>query len=145
MIKAEELRIKNWVSEVPKPDKEDYAPWCHTVVNIESYPEEIIYVDNGDGFSSESVYPIELSPDILEKMGFEKSQEGLFILQIKDNLWLEICLGGRTFLTTNQGEYIIDDTMIMKYVHQIQNFFHSLTGEELTINLTSNTTVKTEQ
>ena len=64
--------------------------------------------------------PIPLTEEWLFKFGFEKAYETCY--QYKDFILND------KFIMMD-----IDITIQLKYVHQLQNLYHSLTGEELTI------------
>lgn len=108
MIKPQELRIGNKVLRngiIVSVDNQTF--W-----DVEKYPDQY--------------KPIELTEEWLLKFGFTRQPWGLVIgsLLFKDKnheckeLTLEI---GNGFRTT------------VKYVHQLQNLYFALTGEELTI------------
>jgi len=111
MINANELRIGNIVigSHSDTPSIVGY----HEVTAFDLY-------GNRNNFFE----PIPLMPEILEKFGFEKLHpykiwsNGKCGLSYKeDGTWHETI--GNSF----------------KYVHQLQNLYFALTGEELNINL----------
>jgi hypothetical protein len=96
MVKASELRIGCWVDDAGM-----------NAVMISEIPAKIpLY------------YPIKLTPQILEKCGFEFNG-GYFIIPLKNSL------------------YGIDKIKVGKgiFLHQLQNLYFALTGEELDINL----------
>jgi hypothetical protein len=78
--------------------------------------------------------PIPLTPELLEKAGFEQSNE------FDDTFRL-----GQFDLYYGKGycEWTVDDRgdnegtkpRLIKYLHQLQNLFFALTGEELPVNL----------
>jgi hypothetical protein len=110
-MRTEELRIGNWVE-------------------IDQYgnTRNIIRIDNGseiDQVVKLNPSPIHLTPDILEKCGFEKKIEDFYR---SENL---------TIVLTKDGSnlYFIGIQEILnapKYLHQLQNLYYALTGEELT-------------
>lgn len=129
MIKPNELRRFNWVTVgkkaihyIPSPDK---------FMIKELREDHCSFV----GFSSLELYenlePIPLTEEWLLKFGFEE-----FEYHIKNNLiwykkWpLPIFYGSNGF-----EKYLIHDLggrfVVLKYVHQLQNLYFALTGEEL--------------
>jgi hypothetical protein len=77
--------------------------------------------------------PIELTPEILEKCGFIKQENGWYkfnILEDYINLYFE---------RLTKTELSISGLGIkmphIQYLHQLQNLYFALTGEELEINL----------
>ena len=112
-MKANELRIGNWVDF----DKEEIA------IDLEYFYWEI----EGRGVLQHTK-PIPLKEDWLLKFGFEDAHYGEYK---KDRYTLDCEY-------TDKGIYyfIIDETCLeldVKHVHQLQNLYHALTGEELTI------------
>lgn len=92
-------------------------------VEHEMYFEEIKFED---------CYPIPLTPEILEKCGFNKSHHGYVELDKEefnlafDETGLDIAF---------HGNDVANSLPHIKNLHQVQNLFFALTGEELTINL----------
>lgn len=84
--------------------------------------------------------PIPLSPEILEKAGFKK----IYHEDFSDSFILNVSTEG-VIKWEDDGSILINDRLddgigyatncVCKYVHQLQNLIHSLTGQELTINL----------
>ena len=111
---ANELRIGNIV--IPKyasPDKDLF---------IEITAEEI-YKMSGDVYFFE---PIPLTEEWLLRLGFNEP--------INDWYWIGVddCF---IFGKKEDGWYLMDDYCMkpFKHVHQLQNLYFALTGEELTI------------
>ncbi len=138
MVKAEELRIGNMV-QIGKAET-----MFITVETIgkeginrkEEYDEDMIsegaehspYVDE---YKYEDLQPVELTPAILEKAGFEYSQRrGTFT----NNKMQLVQDGNNVFLPLKHTLQEIK-SIDFQYVHTLQNLYHSLTGQELTINL----------
>lgn len=74
--------------------------------------------------------PIPLTPEILQKAGFEKDGNG-FCLSDKMSLSLAV---------TKNGGYLAcwrDRSLnfVINHLHQLQNLYFALTGEELSIEL----------
>jgi hypothetical protein len=114
---ANELRIGNWV-EYP-------GGWGYSKV-LEIRKDG----DIGGGWNLSDYQPIPLSPEILEKCGFEKDYNGY---RLKDHM-------GLSFSVTKHGDFLAcfrDKSLgvIVKHLHQLQNLFFALAGEELDIKL----------
>ncbi len=97
-MKANELRIGNWVSYLGNPIQ----------MNL--------------GWFTHDLQPIPLTPEIMVMAGFGK--------------------GGEGFYYKNGIEYNLDEQLLegigdvpLQYVHQLQNLYFALTGQELTIDL----------
>ncbi len=122
MIKPEELRLFNWVEyKIHGKDEWIAAP----VVSLN--------LDSGKHFR-----PIPLTPEILEKCGFEKRSSidlpELFEYVLdEETLNLILTHEGGSFFYWNHSCLMVDPSF--NYVHELQNFIFALTGEELEINL----------
>lgn len=120
MIKANELRIGNWVEVDDKPALVtqifDSGITCNHNDDI----------TNGEAFKH--ITPIPLTPEILEKAGFENGcpyskeyghtapKEAFFF---ENDYYPNEMSNGRSIGTE------------IKYMHQLQNLYFALTGEEL--------------
>jgi hypothetical protein len=135
MIQANELRIGNlfW---------ENYGGY-KIVSGINCHKNEFpITVDaHGIGFTAigrfdlESIQPISLTPEILEKCGFDSinfdnpNSNVDFTFTNNPQYWIQY--------HTDVDQYIFYGTSNsiekpIKYLHQLQNLYFALTGEELT-------------
>jgi hypothetical protein len=145
MIKANELRIGNLVT------------WNPTLVNpgvtlppmqievFSIFPDRISYVfpnieNRVEPFEDdiaqtgtrikllEELEPIMLTPEILEKAGFEK-KSGLFTSSHFEKGNLQLKFTGEHFerISTNNKTHALP----IRYFHQLQNLHFALTGEEL--------------
>jgi hypothetical protein len=105
-MKANELRIGNWFIE----------------------KDEVKQFD-GDFYHLLGCDPIPLNTNWLLKLGFEYNdniglyQNGGFDVDIEDDVYCH-------FYINEYGDWYKD----IDYVHQLQNLYFALTGEELTIN-----------
>ena len=120
LIQLTELRLGNWVLMNDKPVYMDLRLF-HAVANA---------------FDGYKPYPIPLTEDILIKSGFRKN--GYVGSAEKWTMDYKIvgdieCIS----LFKGNGHYILMDYPLSKYkyLHQLQNIYHSLTGNELKINL----------
>ena len=127
-MKANELRIGNKVY------------WGVNIVSIvgihtQTYPNSdnkrpiTIYIDPVGNMhyypiEENNITPIPLTEEWLLKFGFEKDSDG-YLIYMKSRIFIEF---------TTRGHYEISeyDTEI-KYVHQLQNLYFALTGNELEI------------
>lgn len=120
MIKPNELRVGNWISQ--EGFHQRVVAIMQNDVIVEAYPQnwQLKY---------EVFDPIELTPEILEKAGFEKGED------YWEHSTSDVCLGIPNLnLMTSLGEYTVSFTQI-KYLHQLQNLYFALTNSELEINL----------
>jgi len=122
MIQATDLRVGNWV------DCRNFNGTGKTIRTQFDWTlwKYLHFLD-----------PIELSPEILEKCGFEKYTE------VPDDgigdeleIWNNYCID--VFFDVH-GALVLKDYHVNinrpKYLHQLQNLYFALTGEELTVNL----------
>jgi len=126
-MKAKELRIGNYILHEPTIDD-----WEEIIVTLPS----LLQVD----ISPESYCGIPLTEEWLLKFGFEKdtyASTNRWILYNHDEGEVLFEISGsdsygwvRIFTTTNGIE---DTDTHFKYVHQLQNLYFALTGEELTL------------
>ena len=130
MIDLTELRIGNWIT-VGKSN-----PIQITGIFNEYIRALVLFPVHDD------VNPIPLTPEILEKAGFVKNRNGEPSIEINDIAsHLELMVGVDnlhypSFTQTPQGSE--ERTVYFNRInslHQLQNLYFALTGEELTINL----------
>ena len=84
--------------------------------------------------------PIPLSKDKLIKLGYKEVADGEFEIEIRKgaNLFVDMHYGKEGgyscgLETENESIYIKD----ILYIHEVQNLFYNLTGEELTLKETA--------
>jgi hypothetical protein len=87
-----------------------------------------------------AIEPIPLTPELLEKCGFVRSQD-------EDENSLTLVNGRKTFkwVEGNDDDYFLiyqtdcgldyNTAFELEHLHQLQNLYYALTGEELEINL----------
>ena len=136
IIRANELRTGNYADRLywnPQPGHEvNEKENCkvvsiqHLTVNIELKNSKTIIAK----YSLANLFPILLTPEILVKCGFEKGRETCY-LRIESDYGCEINMfEGKTFLQDVDGGNI---GVEIKYLHQLQNLYFALTGEELEV------------
>lgn len=134
MLRAEELRIGNLLGT---PDG------VEEVITIQS--NSIFYTENYKNSWAE-IKPIPLTEEWLVKFGFEKVSCGDdefgystdydligkdFFLSYADDFSISIAESKKTY--ENTPNCLTPDGHLFKYVHQLQNLYFALTGEELTL------------
>jgi len=134
MIQENELRKNNWF----------YFPFHNQYIQILGYA--LMETDNTTKVQFKTnglvilepisvLNPIALTPEILEKCGFKIRPTGGYCKKISNNFEFYILTLG------NMDEFYLlqfDSAGIMcpcKYLHQLQNLYLTLTGEELNPNL----------
>ncbi len=139
MINVKELRIGNWVNfdsvgndVVETIDFNDEDP-----DKTDTYFTHVI-----DGSKPNETHPIQLTPEILEKCGF-KPDSTMLSFQHPDpknpqdeHKDLGTCYP-TFFYNKRLGRWMDCHTRVcVDYLHQLQNLYYALTGEELTYNTT---------
>jgi len=129
MITANELRIGNWVAM----DKE------FNQIRRDDF-EMANYIES-------TFEPIPLTPEILEKAGFEKDiymRTKDVISSIRFTRYLnaigiiiniKLLKNGKTLIMFSGCEKRLIDPNYIKHLHQLQNLYFALTGEELAVEL----------
>jgi len=130
MIYANELRIGNWIKDRGgKQWQIDSWESQNKVASKMPYSGELFGMSiYGHPLTEEVDYlqPIPLTPEILEKCGFEKDNDGIYS-KLGFMFWLDDI--GVMQLALNYSPIC---NAPCKYVHQLQNLIHALTGEEIT-------------
>jgi hypothetical protein len=124
-MKANELRIGNWVN--------------YRIYDKLDNPQEYFDLSQVDAIDLQTLddhyyQPIPITEEWLVKFGFGLDGEGWYWLRKKDH----ITPHGYSF--NYYGNFLeIDELRISKieFVHQLQNLYFALTGEELQINETT--------
>ena len=146
MIHAKELRFGN---KVYNPKNTEVITVQQILYNTVVYDTQLkitkdrsnngwssikIYTSEVEEFIKEAEYqdlePIALTPQILQKSGFRNF--------IREEWILNYSTGNADFEFTEAGLRLRQPAPCrtpIKYVHQLQNFFYALTGEEIEINL----------
>lgn len=146
MIKANELRLGNYFhpNSISNGIRIPSTAIWYKVGAINNFGE--IEVNDPHRketlvFSTKEIDPIPLTPEILEKSGFKNQYEHYWIkdkelLLTLDKFWWW------TNYWTPDDEFGIEALVPYKeisYVHQLQNLYFSLTGQELSIKEPSKT------
>lgn len=128
MIQANELRIGNWIAEKIHPGL------CQPVFLYSVRVSENNFCTLLKRLNTFPYQGIRLTPEILEKCGFYRiEEEKLFahdatgIDLVYDKSW------HFKYLRKNPKSIVRD--IQLAYLHQLQNLYFALTGEELKINL----------
>lgn len=134
-MKTNELRIGNWV----KVNDPIFGVNTYKVATIRD--NGIITLNDNMSCLVDNIEPIELTEDVLLKIGFGKrndcytlSNEYIFFVYYKDSFKQELLASvkrkGKYYYNTNELK-----NYDIKYLHQLQNAYYCLTGEELEVEL----------
>lgn len=117
MINANELRIGNALL------------YKGEIIIVKMFSPHTVYYGSDKQQSLNFIDPIPLDPGILEACGYKKLGDRYF------NQEADIGVIG----WVRPGEYCLNSIPIIspniKYLHQLQNLFFALKGQELTVNL----------
>ena len=117
MIQANELRIGNWVYH------------SGVVINAQSI--------TGKGISTDTYTPIG-NRSLEEVSGIPLPEEWMLRLGFRQDGYYNSAkrwIGGYVMMFAGNGHFILRNYPLseIKYVHQLQNLYFSLTGQELTL------------
>ena len=134
MIQPNELRLLNWVKYDNRYFQIHSIAYVFPTLNTDEFGIGVVDYNN--------IQPVELTPDILEAAGFGVNKDNSFGY-INENEGILIELGdfyeddGRAVFYYNLPD-TDNSTCIAycKYLHQLQNLYYCLTGEELQIDIT---------
>lgn len=123
-MKNNELRIGNWVFwDEPNTGEIEIS-------RIDSQDFKLIEIHESD------YNPIPITPEILEKAGFDiYDKNGIKYILLEKSLLSFIVISGYLILSYWDGKKFVDMQTRVQFVHQLQNLYFALTGEELPIEL----------
>jgi len=130
-LQANELRISNWINT-------DFG-----YAQIDSICEVSVSTKNKLGsWLLKEIEPIELTPEILEACGFEKSDNKAWYASLDKEFDLYE-VNGFEFINADDGKFYLwistNDPYNnffwteIKYMHQLQNLYFDLIGKELPV------------
>ena len=116
-MKATELRVGNYVYYADK--------------------KTLLKINGGHILYPSQIYPIPLTEDILLKCGFIEvfgvKKEYKIKINKKEDILVYNLIVEETSIWTDYGGFYLDNQI--NYIHQLQNLYFALTGNELTIKL----------
>jgi hypothetical protein len=116
-LQSKELRIGNFIENT------DSQMASYMVVNADVIKQNELKM-------YASLEPIPLTEEWLLKFGFEESMSWTYVIELQGNLKLVYYLGEKGW---SIGFKTYSDFSNLEYVHQLQNLYFALTGEELTL------------
>lgn len=130
-MEAKELKIGNWV--LAKGEMTEVSDILYDGINM-NWNHELSAVD----FYWKDIKGIPLIPELLAKAGFTKIKDGFMSPDIYERKYTRVLVTTSFEIETDGlDSYWIEGNTILpiKHLHQLQNLYFALTGEELTINL----------
>jgi len=116
-MKATEFRVGNWImGDIGKPyqmELSDFSDW---------------YMDHNSHEFGNHIHPIPLTEEWLLKFGFDYDNETSTYSLLTSLRKCDLCID----ILLSDGEYFWK-YVELKYVHQLQNLYFALTGNELEI------------
>jgi hypothetical protein len=140
MIKASELRIGN------RYNRKHGKGWTEVVINEKIL--SAIFNDDSSDYALNDFEPIPLTPEILQLFGFERRFKNspkdwsLDHSGIKHDVYF-LFINGKIQLAYSDDWGDNEASVELQFLHQIQNLFHAITGEELRFVSGENVTLPT--
>ncbi len=140
-MKNSELRIGNIIT-LSSPDAEIAIPSMIPFVVFEITFGRCHYIQEiGKPFAIQYSYPIEwnhvhpipITPEWLERLGFEREEQKISNCDVYKKGFYKIHVnpfGTIYFSHYTMGGFYLSE---LKSIHQLQNLYHALTGQELTV------------
>jgi len=113
-MKATGLRVGNWIH--------------NNVESTQITKNDLIFLLNGD--NEHFAEPIQLTNSWFEKFGFDGSEYFYLHQKMYGIYFRKPYVEAKHYLVKSNGQ---DSITTLNYVHQLQNLYFALTGEELTI------------
>lgn len=134
MIQAKELRIGNYIADIWTPNG---------LFKVTELRKDKIFYGNCFKAKYDDIRPIPLTEEILLKAGGKRFDEDKIILMLNDPSTHLVLMkvGTHWFPQIEQtGEFASEGVNVVflnfiDYLHQLQNLFFALTGEEIKIEL----------
>jgi hypothetical protein len=123
MISAKELRIGNYIYDY------EYLPdEALKAIQVDGYMIEKMWLNKSNEYE-----PIPLTAENIGKCGFESYGDNKEYFKHDNLTGLEFLDQSTDFKVFDTGSVVLTH---LKYLHQLQNLYFALTGEELKINRT---------
>lgn len=126
-MKVQELRIGNLVSNMYEKTAR-----VREIHEHPSWAGGFLVITNENKSAISVLRPIPLTDEWLEKLGALKDEYGDMFIEVDSDIRLYLSTKGYIQLVKSYHCPMFDYEHI-KHVHQLQNLYYAITGEELTI------------
>ena len=131
-MKQSELQIGDWVFYYAGYDKEQS---CNSrITGILTYPEDTIFLEVGGGepFCSDEIYPILITPEILERNDFKKEKwsTSLWKRNLGYNRWCDMSAMEGKWYFRIKDDGLFTYVKEVRYVHNLQHLFRDYDIEQ---------------
>jgi hypothetical protein len=138
MIKANEVRLGNWVLFNDNTDRYGKITLIREsgIIHLSCDYIPDGWEERAKGIVTDisDIQSIPLTPEILEKAGFVKyTHQTAWFIPLKADYFIEF-IDGKIIFTCDDSFYNMD-MLNIQYLHQLQNLYYAVTGEELNIYL----------
>lgn len=124
IMESKELRIGNWINDGYSDRK----------VKIDDFANECIFFPETP---MQKWSPIELTEEWLERFGFTKVNHKGFNGYLSGNCELIYNIESKQMFSFNEVDGSVWNLTRVIFIHQLQNLYYALTGEELKYSLNS--------
>ncbi len=122
-MKVTDLRIGNYIQTANGIDE------VRGVLNRNCF-KDVFLVKNGD-VEIEDLQPIPLTEEWLLKLGFEENAGNTFSIKVESDCF-KIEIYKKIFFPYEYKGMLLP-AIRLKYIHELQNLYHAITGNELKI------------
>lgn len=133
MIDPKEMRLGNLVKIPDFTDPQQVAAVFREDLGFDIPLDDISTTFNRIRMAA--IDPIPITPEWLERVGFDKYGRLPFEMSVNKNIWVSWINEDEGWMVDIHGEPFV----LIRYVHQLQNLIFALTGSELTIKETTET------
>lgn len=134
-MEAHELMIGNYITQYLGMDDDGshYKEQQITGIKYE-YSDIHIRLDQTDTWHHNGNFePIPLTEDWLIKLGFKNTDTGFEMKMWRGHTMSLIIVRNKYAIVACSGPFGLTHSAHLNYIHQLQNIFYCLTGEQLTI------------
>lgn len=136
-MKGNDLRLGNWIMGIGYMRVTELKTELGNNF-ITASNKDVVFMDEEDSFQ-----PIELTEEVLLKIGFDAMHENRYMYEksiinkhnINDDVYVTFHIINKTLKINFSKNLQILNLYDIKYLHQLQNAYYCLTGKELEVEL----------